>query len=230
MRSGSRAVRDRREPDSSASQRGAAALARRRRHGGERGGGCVDRPQPAAARRSRVPPAPAAMATPPGDGDARRAPSALDAAYVSDPRYRRERAALLHSLQAQLAAMPPPARAKVTASLATIEDAPRRISKARSARIRATRCCRSCWSTLTRMKCASSPTCAKPATLAGGFEHAYRRSYVSASMMVLCASAVAAASRLRVFDRTGSRAAARRGRDLQRQPARSRSAAGTAPR
>jgi hypothetical protein len=51
------------------------------------------------------------------------APTALDASYVNDPRYERQRAALLRSLQAQLAAMPPETRAKVTASLATIEKA-----------------------------------------------------------------------------------------------------------
>jgi hypothetical protein len=51
------------------------------------------------------------------------APTALDASYVNDPRYQRQRAALLRSLQAQLATMPPDTRAKVTASLATIEKA-----------------------------------------------------------------------------------------------------------
>jgi len=47
----------------------------------------------------------------------------LDAAYVSDPRYQRQRAALLRSLPARLAALPPPARAKVLASLAAIRKA-----------------------------------------------------------------------------------------------------------
>jgi hypothetical protein len=51
------------------------------------------------------------------------APTALDAAYVSDPRYRQQRAALVRELQARLATMSPPARAKVEASLATIEKA-----------------------------------------------------------------------------------------------------------
>jgi hypothetical protein len=50
-------------------------------------------------------------------------PQMLHAAYVTDPRYQRERAALLKSLQAQLAALPPPARAKVMASLAAIQRA-----------------------------------------------------------------------------------------------------------
>ncbi len=49
--------------------------------------------------------------------------SALDAAYVSDPRYARQRAALLRSLPARLAALPPPARAKVMASLAALRKA-----------------------------------------------------------------------------------------------------------
>jgi hypothetical protein len=49
--------------------------------------------------------------------------TSLDAAYVSDPRYQRQRAALLRSLPARLAALPPPARDKVLASLATIRKA-----------------------------------------------------------------------------------------------------------
>ena len=49
--------------------------------------------------------------------------SAVNAAYVSDPRYRRDRAQLVQSLQSRLDAMPPAARTKVTASLATIEKA-----------------------------------------------------------------------------------------------------------
>lgn len=48
---------------------------------------------------------------------------ALKASYVSDPRYQRDRAELLKSLQARLEAMPAPARAKVTASLAAITHA-----------------------------------------------------------------------------------------------------------
>jgi hypothetical protein len=82
-----------------------------------------------------VPPGPAqlARAQPPAGGQTapgRQTPSeipggptALDASYVNDPRYERQRAALLRSLQAQLATMPPDTRAKVTASLATIEKA-----------------------------------------------------------------------------------------------------------
>jgi hypothetical protein len=49
--------------------------------------------------------------------------TAFDVAYVSNPRYAQERAALVRSLEARLAALPPPARAKVMASLATIEQA-----------------------------------------------------------------------------------------------------------
>ena len=65
-------------------------------------------------------------ATRPGAGvesAAADAPTALDVAYVSDPRYQRDRAALMQSLQARLAALPPPARAKVMASLAAIHRA-----------------------------------------------------------------------------------------------------------
>jgi len=50
-------------------------------------------------------------------------PTALDASYVSDPRYERQRAALLGQLQTQMSALPPATRAKVSASLATIERA-----------------------------------------------------------------------------------------------------------
>jgi hypothetical protein len=48
--------------------------------------------------------------------------SALDASYV-DPRYERQRAVLLRSLQERLATMNPQTRTKVMASLATIEKA-----------------------------------------------------------------------------------------------------------
>jgi hypothetical protein len=61
--------------------------------------------------------------TPPAGGAVLSAPTPLDAAYVSDPRYQRERAALMRSLPARLAALPPPARTKVMASLATIAKA-----------------------------------------------------------------------------------------------------------
>jgi len=51
------------------------------------------------------------------------APTALDAAYVSDPRYQQQRAELVRALQARLATLPPGERDKVTASLEAIEKA-----------------------------------------------------------------------------------------------------------
>ena len=51
------------------------------------------------------------------------APTAVEAAYLSDPRYQQQRAALVRALQARLAALPPPERDKVTASLKAIEKA-----------------------------------------------------------------------------------------------------------
>jgi len=51
------------------------------------------------------------------------APTALDAAYVRDPRYERQRAELLRSLQTRLASLPPASRAKVLTSLETIQRA-----------------------------------------------------------------------------------------------------------
>jgi len=50
------------------------------------------------------------------------APEALHAALVMDPKYAQERAALLRSLEAKIAALPPDSRAKVMASLQTIQD------------------------------------------------------------------------------------------------------------
>jgi hypothetical protein len=58
------------------------------------------------------------------------APTALDVTYMSDPRYQRDRAALMRSLQARLAALPPPARAKVMASLAAIRRAKEDLERA----------------------------------------------------------------------------------------------------
>ena len=51
------------------------------------------------------------------------APSAFEAAYVSDPRYQRERAALMKGLAARLAALPPASREKVVKSLTAIGKA-----------------------------------------------------------------------------------------------------------
>ena len=46
--------------------------------------------------------------------------AALQAAYIVDPKYRKQREALVKSLEAQLASLPPDSRAKVISSLATI--------------------------------------------------------------------------------------------------------------
>ena len=54
----------------------------------------------------------------------------VQAAYVTDPRYQRQRQALLQSLQAQLATMSPETRTKVMASLATIEKAKQDLEQA----------------------------------------------------------------------------------------------------
>jgi hypothetical protein len=56
--------------------------------------------------------------------------AAADVAYVNDPRYQRQRAALLRSLQAQLATMPPETRDKVQASLAAVEKAKQDLEQA----------------------------------------------------------------------------------------------------
>ena len=58
------------------------------------------------------------------------APTAFDAAYVSDRRYERQRAALVRALQERLAELPPPARAKVSASLGAIEKAKKDLEQA----------------------------------------------------------------------------------------------------
>jgi hypothetical protein len=82
--------------------------------------------QPGTAQVARVEPpmgGPASTGTPGTASAIPGAPTALDASYVNDPRYERQRAALLRSLQTQLAALPQPTRDKVTASLATIEKA-----------------------------------------------------------------------------------------------------------
>jgi hypothetical protein len=57
-------------------------------------------------------------------------PSALTVAYVTDPRYVRERARLLQTYQARLATLPPATRAKVAASLDTIDRSLRQIQDA----------------------------------------------------------------------------------------------------
>jgi hypothetical protein len=50
----------------------------------------------------------------------RSATQILQAAYMSDPKYRQDRAALVKSLEAKLNSLPPDSRAKVMSSLATI--------------------------------------------------------------------------------------------------------------
>jgi hypothetical protein len=64
-------------------------------------------------------PATAQSGTNPGTSATARA---LQAAYTSDPRYQKDRAALLQTLQAKLDSLPPDARAKVVSSLATIRQ------------------------------------------------------------------------------------------------------------
>ena len=51
-------------------------------------------------------------------------------AYITDPRFLRERAALLRSLDARLARLPPPTRRKVLESLATLRQSMRQIRQA----------------------------------------------------------------------------------------------------
>jgi len=82
--------------------------------------------------RSLLPGGPAGGAPPIADRTAvpSLAPTAFDAAYVSDPRYERQRRALVRALQERLAALPPPARAKVSASLAAVEKAKKDLEQA----------------------------------------------------------------------------------------------------
>jgi len=68
--------------------------------------------------------APVMMASNPGE------PEMLHAAYVQDPRYMRDRAELVKTLESKLAALPPESRAKVVASLKTIEDSKRDLESA----------------------------------------------------------------------------------------------------
>jgi len=57
-------------------------------------------------------------------------PGALPAAYWTNQRYTSERAALVKSLEARMASLPPEARAKVVASLATINHSIQEIQTA----------------------------------------------------------------------------------------------------
>jgi len=63
-------------------------------------------------------------------GDVHPASGAMQTAWVSDLRYQREHEALMQSLGAQLAALPPASRAKVLGSLATIHEAKRQLEEA----------------------------------------------------------------------------------------------------
>lgn len=59
-----------------------------------------------------------------------QAPERVPVAYITDPRYQQAREALLRSLTARLAKLPPPTRAKVLQSLATIQQSMRQIQQA----------------------------------------------------------------------------------------------------
>jgi hypothetical protein len=65
-----------------------------------------------------------------GAGSSAITPQMLPATFIRDPRYLRERAELLQSLNARLAALPPQSRQKVLASLATIHQSMRDIQAA----------------------------------------------------------------------------------------------------
>jgi hypothetical protein len=69
-------------------------------------------------------------AQPPLASGSRAAGSTVQIAWVTDPRYRREHDALLKSLGAQLASLPPASRDKVMASLATLSKAKRELEEA----------------------------------------------------------------------------------------------------
>src|SRR5262249_7787851 len=78
-------------------------------------------PRQAVPQLAHNPPATAPATQPPVGPQLSQTP--VDVRFVSDPRYQRDREALLKSLQARLASLPPPAREKVSASLLTIERA-----------------------------------------------------------------------------------------------------------
>jgi hypothetical protein len=63
-------------------------------------------------------------------GDTRPASATMQTAWESDPRYQRQHEALMQSLGAQLAALPPASRSKVLSSLATIHEAKRQLEDA----------------------------------------------------------------------------------------------------
>jgi hypothetical protein len=71
--------------------------------------------------------APPGVAPAPIASNTRPASGAVPITWVSDPRYQRQHEALLQSLSTQLASLPPASRAKVLASLATIQEAKRQL-------------------------------------------------------------------------------------------------------
>ncbi|MGH8301865.1 MAG: hypothetical protein ACRET5_10410 [Steroidobacteraceae bacterium] len=62
--------------------------------------------------------------------DSSGAGGGVPVSYLTDPRYLRERAALLRSLNSRLARLPPPTRKEVLQSLASIEQSMRNIQQA----------------------------------------------------------------------------------------------------
>jgi hypothetical protein len=69
-------------------------------------------------------------ASPPLTQAVHAASGTMQAAWVSDPRYQRQHDALMRSLGAQLATLPPASRAKVMASLTTIRQAKQQLEEA----------------------------------------------------------------------------------------------------
>ena len=57
-------------------------------------------------------------------------PTAVPVSFIQDPRYQRQRAQLLASLSARVAALPPQTRQKVLASLSTIQQSIRDLQAA----------------------------------------------------------------------------------------------------
>ena len=93
-------------------------------------------------------------------------------------------------------------RRRVTRCLQALRlsSMPRKTSNRRSAGIRAMHCCRSCSSTLIRMRCASSATCVKPATWQGDLT--MRIHVLPLALAALIGSSLSQASEEKVFDRT----------------------------
>ncbi|HEV2230196.1 MAG TPA: hypothetical protein VGR86_14720 [Steroidobacteraceae bacterium] len=73
---------------------------------------------------------PGAGSAPPLAQASRPVPATTQTAWVTDPRYQREHEELMRSLGTQLATLPPASRAKVMASLATIDQAKQEIESA----------------------------------------------------------------------------------------------------